>query len=224
MSTTAIWEAQYVAQRGLRWWPSEELVRYVGTRWPDARARVNAPALEVGCGNGANLWFLAHSGFPTTGVDVSPAALELAAGHLARWRVRATLHEGDLLALPFADGEAGLVVDIQAIQHTTLTAHARAYGEVARVLRPGGRFFSVHLGAETWDAKHGCGALIDTDTYADMDEDALFPRSGVVCLTTSARLIAALDTAGLRVRSLRRTLRGYDDGRSAEYWIIEAER
>ena len=67
-------------------------------------------------------------------------------------------------------------------------------------------------------------SAIDEDTYADMGPSALFPDCGVICLTTGARLMLAMDAARLRVRSLRRTLRGYDDARTAESWIVEAER
>ena len=48
-----------------RWgqYPSEELVRFIARTFPDAEQRRESRALEVGCGPGANLWYLAREGF-----------------------------------------------------------------------------------------------------------------------------------------------------------------
>jgi methylase of polypeptide subunit release factors len=72
-------------------------------------------AIDLGCGTGANLRYLARHGFETTGVDFSPEALGI-----ARKRARANgtdasvrFVEGDLTAgeIPGVEGPFDLLID-----------------------------------------------------------------------------------------------------------------
>jgi SAM-dependent methyltransferase len=62
--------------------------------------------LEVGCGPGRFLRFFWESGFDVSGLDASPAMLELARKRLEH---RADLHVGQAEHLPFADKEFDVV-------------------------------------------------------------------------------------------------------------------
>jgi SAM-dependent methyltransferase len=88
--------------------------------------------LDAGCGDGRYLAALAGELPPRrAGVDISERILET-----ARVRVDADFRQGNLEALPFADGEFDLVLCSQVIEHV-LDADA-AMAELVRVLRPGG--------------------------------------------------------------------------------------
>jgi ubiquinone/menaquinone biosynthesis C-methylase UbiE len=88
--------------------------------------------LDAGCGDGRYLAALEPE-LPQrrAGVDISERILET-----ARARVEADFRQGNLEALPFADGEFDLVLCSQAIEHV-LDADA-AVAELVRVLRTGG--------------------------------------------------------------------------------------
>jgi ubiquinone/menaquinone biosynthesis C-methylase UbiE len=88
--------------------------------------------LDAGCGDGRYLAALAGE-LPErrAGFDLSERILET-----ARQRVAADFRQGNLEAIPFADGEFELVLCSQVIEHV-LHAEA-AVAELARVLRPGG--------------------------------------------------------------------------------------
>ena len=92
--------------------------------------------LDAGCGGGANAAALAEHGWQVTGVDVSPAQLELARGRGVE------VVEADAAALPFDD--AGFDAAVSIFTHTDIDDFAAVLGEIARVLRPGGAF--VYLG------------------------------------------------------------------------------
>lgn len=62
--------------------------------------------LEVGCGTGRFLQFFWESGFDVTGLDASPAMLELARERLGH---RADMHLGQAEHLPFRDKEFDVV-------------------------------------------------------------------------------------------------------------------
>jgi ubiquinone/menaquinone biosynthesis C-methylase UbiE len=98
--------------------------------------------LEIGCGVGAVLGELARAepGLVLTGLDRSAEQLAGARRHLEAAGVRATLVEGDALALPFADGAFDRVVLVWFLEHLPDEAsRLAALREARRVLRRGGR-------------------------------------------------------------------------------------
>ena len=103
---------------------------------------VGERVLEVGCGVGAVLGELARAepSLALTGLDRSPEQLAGARRHLDAKGVRATLVEGDALALPFADGSFDRVVMVWVLEHLAdEPMRLAALREARRVLRPGGR-------------------------------------------------------------------------------------
>ena len=92
--------------------------------------------LDVGCGGGAHAAELAAHGWDVTGIDVSVEQLALA-------RARGVeVVEADAAELPFEDASFDAAVSM--FTHTDVEDFAAMLREVARVLRPAGRF--VYLG------------------------------------------------------------------------------
>jgi SAM-dependent methyltransferase len=92
--------------------------------------------LDVGCGGGAHAAEFAKHGWDVSGIDVSAAQVELA-------RARGVdVVEADASQLPFGDASFDAAVSI--FTHTDVDDFAAVLREVARVVRPGGRF--VYLG------------------------------------------------------------------------------
>jgi SAM-dependent methyltransferase len=90
-------------------------------------------ALDAACGTGRHAAHLAAAGHRVAGVDTSPEMLAVARRRLPD----ADLREGSLESLPFPDASFDLAVCALALTHIpTLDG---AIGELARVLRPGGR-------------------------------------------------------------------------------------
>ncbi|HEU5031084.1 MAG TPA: class I SAM-dependent methyltransferase [Spirillospora sp.] len=89
-------------------------------------------ALDAACGTGRFSAVLAERGHRVVGVDGSPDMIDR-----ARSRVPdAEFRTGDLRHLPVADGSVDLVLCALALTH--VPALGPAFGEFARVLRPGG--------------------------------------------------------------------------------------
>lgn len=157
-----------------------------------------ARVLEVGSGRGGGARYIAryHGPASVTGLDYSPATVQLAT-RLNEDTANLTFETGDAERLPFADGSMDVVVNIESSHcYGDVAAFAR---EVERVLAPGGWF-----------------------TFADMRGKAALPQLrqqlGVPGLTLrgetnlSAGVIAALDAAELRKRariSKIRFMRGF---------------
>ena len=110
-----------------------------------ARITGHDRVLDLGCGIGNILIALAeHTSFedPTVGVDVSPALIELGRRevHSAGLDGRIDLRVAPATLLPFDDGRFDVVLTSHVIKHLDDDSLGRALREVARVLRPGGRF------------------------------------------------------------------------------------
>ena len=105
----------------------------------DSRAWVCAQAsgrtLEVAIGTGLNLP-LYPAGITLTGIDFSPAMLDIARRRAGELGATADLREADAQALPFAGDAFDTVVCTFSL--CAIPDHRRALAEMRRVLRPGG--------------------------------------------------------------------------------------
>jgi ubiquinone/menaquinone biosynthesis C-methylase UbiE len=89
---------------------------------------------DIGCGPGRVAAFMAERGLDVIGVDVSQAMLTVARS--AHPHIR--FEEGQLDALPFETGVLAGAVCWYSIIYTPIDRLAEAFGELARVLMPGG--------------------------------------------------------------------------------------
>lgn len=115
-----------------------EHLRRMAARWTAEHPR---EVLELGFGQGYNLAWLAprHPQVRFTGVDLTPEHFELASARMRdNGLANVQLQLGDFHRLPFADASFDEVYAIEAFCYARDTPAALA--EVARVLKPGGRF------------------------------------------------------------------------------------
>ncbi len=113
-----------------------------------ANARAGEVALDLACGTGDIAFSLAREGAAVVGLDITPRMIELARrkslaslskGGLSRRGLHFLV--GDMMALPFADRSVDLVTTGYGIRNVPdMRASLR---EILRVLKPGGRFFSL---------------------------------------------------------------------------------
>lgn len=113
-----------------------EHLRRIEAAWS---AQPPRDVLELGFGQGYNLAYLAprHPQVRFQGIDLTPEHLQLAQARL-RGAANVQLMLGDLHRLPQPDGSFDEVFAIEAFCYARDVPQALA--EVARVLRPGGRF------------------------------------------------------------------------------------
>lgn len=154
--------------RAQRLYPNEELLRFLGREWfgKTTRAeRKRVKILEIGCGSCANLWMIAREGFDAYGIDITPTSLRLGRRMLKNWGVDAELTLGSMTALPYPDETFDAVVDVFASYSLCSAEFDVCLGEVARVLKKGGRFFS-YTPSTASDAfrSHAPAKLIDRFT------------------------------------------------------------
>lgn len=92
-----------------------------------------ARVLDAGCGSGVPVLSRFDLGFDVVGLDLSRAQLVRAKERSPT----AGLVQGDMTALPFADGSFAGLVALHSIIHVPREAHAAVYREFHRVLADG---------------------------------------------------------------------------------------
>ena len=101
-------------------------------------------AIDLGCGTGANLRYLARHGFDATGVDFSPVALGIARKRAAADGTHASVRfvEGDLTAgrIPGVEGPFDLLVDYGTLDDLDPAGRRAMASLVANLARPGAAF------------------------------------------------------------------------------------
>jgi SAM-dependent methyltransferase len=95
--------------------------------------------LDVACGTGNAALIAARAGAAVTGVDLSPRLVDVARERAEGAGLEATFAVGDAAALPFDDAAFDIAVSIFGVIFAPDAE--RAFGELVRVLRPGGRAF-----------------------------------------------------------------------------------
>lgn len=104
--------------------------------------------LDAGCGDGALVRAAASRGARATGLDPDAAMLAAARSRVAQSGLRASFVEGGIEQLPFRNASFDVVAAVTVL--CLVPNAAEAVGEMARVLRPGGRLVIGELGR--WSA------------------------------------------------------------------------
>ena len=152
-----VWEKLHASRHWGRY-PAEDLVRTLMRRYSDRDLRKKTRVLEVGCGAGANLTFFVKEGFQVYGIDGAPSAIANASrllSGLCDGQQVCELHVGDFSRLDYADEMFDVVVDYISLCTNTVADIKATLGEVRRVLKPGGFFYSRGFGSNTSGAATG---------------------------------------------------------------------
>jgi SAM-dependent methyltransferase len=142
-----LWEDSFdeqIARGAYNTAPVEAIIRSVAY-WLRDRSKPERPLhfLEMGCGAGPTLVWLAQKGIHVSGVDIATNALELARQNLARSGYAdriGTIAEASVTGTPFPDASFDGIIESCVFQHLPRESRTAAFREVARLLRPGGLF------------------------------------------------------------------------------------
>jgi len=127
------------------------------------KARNVQKILDLGCGAGRHLVFLAKKGFEVYGTDISEVGLDQTRRRLREERLEAELKRSDMTVIPYPDSFFDAVISIWVIYHNTLEAMRKTISEIHRVLNEGGLVFLTFQSKRSH--KFGKGKETEKDTF-----------------------------------------------------------
>ena len=119
--------------------------------------------LDLGCGAGRHVLYLARRGFEAYGADISEAGLKLTKERLESCGLKAEILRCDMKSMPYIPSCFDAVICVQTIYHQKLEGIRETVSEIRRVLKKGGlllaNFHSKRSGM------YGEGIEVEEDTF-----------------------------------------------------------
>lgn len=180
-ASDSYWEAKY-RQGHQQSYPWDMVVSFLlSTPSLLGKSREEIRVLELGCGTAANLWFAAREGFQVSGIDISQTAIANARDKLSKDSLPADLKVSSFSTLPFDDQCFDVVLDRCTLACGTFKQIRSAFSETARVIAPGGLFFSQGFSSEHSSAQFGTPG--PRRTRRDIDGGGLDGQAQITFLT-----------------------------------------
>lgn len=134
------WENVFQTQEWGKY-PPECLIRFVAGHYYN-KDRKTVKILEIGCGTGTNLWYMAREGFDVYGIEGSKTAVERAKKRIEREGLHVNIIQGDIVILPFQEEYFDAVIDGDCLYCNSAEETNIVLSEIKRVLKKDGLFFS----------------------------------------------------------------------------------
>ena len=127
-------------------YPFTEVVSCIKSSFPNLENRDKIRILDLGCGGGSHLLFLAQEGFDYFGIDGNEKALNRAQALLSKFNFsinNVTL--GEITNMVYPDNFFDFVIDRGTITCNTIDDQNTIFDQIFRTLKLGGRLFTSHL-------------------------------------------------------------------------------
>ncbi|MFJ9501231.1 class I SAM-dependent methyltransferase [Brevibacillus centrosporus] len=220
MAWDSIWE-EIFKQQAWGKYPGEDVIRFVARNFYRAEVRSDIKILEVGCGTGANLWYMANEGFTVYGIDGSETAIKTATARLDAdvkgWK--GELAVGDITNLSYPDGFFDAVIDVGAVCCNSFENAQKIYNEMARVTKKGGKMFSRTFATGSWG--DGTGEKVGHNAY--MVTEGPLANRGYNRFTELSEIPSLIE--GYKLTEIELQTRTFE-GRTKDFkeWVIIGEK
>lgn len=198
------WDSLYSSAEDSFGAPKEKVEEVVEIFEDEGVSRV----LDLGCGFGKHLFFLAERGFDAVGFDLSEEAVEEVEEKAERVSFDVGVFQGDMHeGLPFRDSRFDAVVSFRTLNHGRREDIQSTFEEVSRVLGEDGAFYFTVSKPSDFDDED----LPETEKVAPRTFVNLEGREEGVphFLFDEDILVSMVEDAGLAVEELSADSEGY---------------
>ena len=120
------------------------------------------PILDVGCGLGRHLIYLASIGYEVYGIDDSPVAVQKAKENLKKFGLTGSIVESKMWDIPFNDILFAGILAIYVLNHAIQSEIEKAVKAIANRMIRKGLFLCTLV---TMNDYRRCGEQVDTNTF-----------------------------------------------------------
>lgn len=120
--------------------PYNDVVSFI-YRYKGKKENKNVKILELGSGDGNNIWYLKKENFNVKGIELDSSRIENAHNRLKEDNLHVDIVKGSFTNLPFNDNEFDLVFDRGAVTCVSIEDARKVISEVNRVLKKDGFFY-----------------------------------------------------------------------------------
>ena len=140
-----IWEERYANNEVLLSYPFDSVVSFIFKSFKGVDRR-KIKVLDLGCGGGNHVSFLASEGFDYYGIDYSKSAVSSVRKFLhSKGFDTSTVIQGDVRELPYDNNFFDAIIDRQVIGQNCWLEIQKIYFEVYRVLKKNGLYYGLNF-------------------------------------------------------------------------------
>ena len=219
------WEAIYKDQGYRAVYPSEYIIRFIskyyGKLVPFTKHEEfkELKVLDLGCGSGRHVIFLANENFDTYGLEQSEEGVKFTQQWLKFKNLNASVIKGMMTEIPFDNEFFDVLVDFQSIQHNVWKDIKASAEEIYRVLKKEGMAFLVIRSSEDYLANKGI--VIETNTCSNIQEGDMMDAG--ICHFFTKKEIDELFSK-FKVLSIDKNLRSVENGKFITEWLITLKK
>jgi ubiquinone/menaquinone biosynthesis C-methylase UbiE len=150
--------------------PDELVVNFIKL----LKKRKAGKILDLGCGAGRHIAYIAAQGFEVYGLDVSETGLKKTRERLKKRNLEAFLVKCDMKLLPFMDSCFSAMICLNTIYHQRRDEIQQTISEVHRTLNKNGLLLANFHSKRSH--RYRCGIKVEENTFMDQDG----PEKGVL--------------------------------------------
>jgi cyclopropane fatty-acyl-phospholipid synthase-like methyltransferase len=121
--------------------------------------------LDLGCGAGRHLIYMARQGFEAYGTDISETGLNFTKVRLRKEGLEGYLVKADMMMLPYRESFFDAIISLHAIYHQKLKGLQGTILEIHRILNNNGHLLVNFLTKRTYS--YGKGTKVEKDTFVE---------------------------------------------------------
>ena len=159
-----IWEERYTKRAVVNRYPHDDVVSFMLRNYKENKK--NIKVLDLGCGTGNNLIFLAKEGYEYYGIDYSRSAIDIIPETFDYFSLRLKknrLHSASFKDLPFEDNFFDVIIDRQSVGQNNFNDIKIIINEVYRVLKNKGKYFGINFSDRS--VEMSCGSRVGKSQY-----------------------------------------------------------
>lgn len=216
-----IWEKLYTEKEWGKY-PPMPLIHFMARNFYQVEDRNAVKVLELGCGPGANLWYLAREGFKVYAIEGSDVGCKRSEKRLKTEGLDEQIGEiicGDFSTIPYPDSFFDAIIDIEALYCNPFDQTEKILQNAYMKLKPGGHLFSLGFAEGTW------GTHEDNAGYhaCKVDEGPIGGK-GFCRYLTREDIDQLYQTSNTRLQYVERYEHHINQDKVVREWAIDTKR